>query len=150
MYTVRHCIYFEVYDNFLINYFVLHSLNIYLEFTYNLNKIGQKEAWKGKHYGGCKLANVQIKSQTPKSKWLMDMISNPVSILNFTIFAELLDTQRGNVTAKDLMFMHKSYIKEMQICPFYEEAIMTTCLFDLKKRIKIPRNGMKNIYFVTL
>ena len=64
------------------------------------------------------------------------MVSNPALKLNFAIFAELLGTQIGNATVRDLIFMHKSYIKRMNICPFYKEALMTTCIFDLRKGIK--------------
>ena len=93
---------------------------------FNFPQKGQKETWKGKYVVGCKLANIQIKSQTSKSKWLMNIISNPVLKLNYSIFEELLGTQKGNATARDLLFMDKSCMKKMQICPFYKEALMTT------------------------
>ena len=38
--------------------------------------------------------------------------------------------------ARDLIFMHKPHIKMMALeSPFYKEALMATCKFDLKKGI---------------
>ena len=49
----------------------------YINFPLKVITIGQKETWKTKTNGGCKLANIQIKYETSKAKWLMDMITNP-------------------------------------------------------------------------
>ena len=111
------------------------SIFQYINFPLKVITIGQKETWKTKTYGGCKLANIQIKSETSKAKWLMDMITNPVLKLNFNIFTSLIGTQRGNTAARDLIFMHKPHIKMMSLIPFYKEALMATCKFDLMKGI---------------
>ena len=112
------------------------SIFQYINFPFKVITIGQKETWKTKTNGGCKLVNIQIKSETSKAKWLMDMITNPVLKLNFHIFTDLIGTQKGNTVARDLIFMHKPHIKMMNLqSPFYKEALMATCKFELKKGI---------------
>ena len=45
-------------------------------------------------YGGCKLVNVQIKSETSKAKWLMEMVTKPQFKINLDIFTNLVSTQK--------------------------------------------------------
>ena len=82
--------------------------------------------WKIKLNGGCKLVNVQIeiKSETSKAKWMMEMATKPEFKVNLKIFSDLLGTHKGNNSGKDLIFMDRSYItRVMKINnPFYKEA----------------------------
>ena len=61
--------------------------------------------WKIKTYGGCKLVNVQIKSETSKAKWLMEMVTKPQFKINLDIFTNLVGTQKGNIKGRDLIFL---------------------------------------------
>ena len=51
--------------------------------------IAQKEMWKIKSGGGCKLVNAQIKSETSKAKWLMELATNKDRKVNLALFTEL-------------------------------------------------------------
>ena len=56
---------------------IQNSIFDYFNFPNKVIKIGQKETWKTKKNGGCKLVNIQIKSETSKAKWLMEIATNP-------------------------------------------------------------------------
>ena len=74
--------------------------------------------------GGCKLVNIQIKSETSKAKWLMEIATKPEFKVNLDIFSSLIGTQKRNNSGKDLIFMLKSPSKVFQIeSPFYKEAL---------------------------
>ena len=65
------------------------SIFKYTNFPNNVITIGQKETWKIKLNGGCKLVNIQVKSATSKAKWLMEMATNcnfGVNLDTFTTF----------------------------------------------------------------
>ena len=49
----------------------------YVSFPQKVITIAQKEMWKIKAYGGIKLINIQIKSETSKAKWLIELVTNP-------------------------------------------------------------------------
>ena len=48
------------------------SIFQYLNFPLKVIIISQKEMWKTKVNGGIKLVNVQLKSETAKTKWLIE------------------------------------------------------------------------------
>ena len=53
------------------------SIFQYINFPNKVITIGQKEMWKTKIKGGCKLVNIQVKSETSKAKWLMEIATKP-------------------------------------------------------------------------
>ena len=69
--------------------------------------IEQKELWKTKQKGGIKLINLEIKSDTCKVKWLLEMVSNPICNINLLIFTELIGRQKGDITGRHLFFCGK-------------------------------------------
>ena len=92
--------------------------------------------WKIRANGGCKLVNIQVKSETSKAKWLMELATNPDSKLNLDIVTALIGTRKGNTNGRDLFFMHKSHITRMGIeSAFYKEALTAISRFDCKKGI---------------
>ena len=92
---------------------------------------------------------MQVKSETSKAKWLMEIATNKDFKVNFDIFNILLGTQKGNNTGRDFIFMHKKHIKVMNITnPFYKEALKAITIFNRKKGIPIPRAwDDENIFF---
>ena len=113
------------------------SISQFVNFPNKTNTISQKEMWKIKTYGGCKLVNVQIKSETSKAKWLMEMVTKPQFKINLDIFTNLVGTQKGNIKGKDLIFLQKSYMSHILKTdyPFYKEALNAIAIFERKKGI---------------
>ena len=72
--------------------------------------IGQKETWKIKTNGGCKLVNIQIKSETSKAKWLMEITTNPDFKIHLQTFSNLVGVQKGDNKGKDLIFTSTTFI----------------------------------------
>ena len=87
-----------------------NSIFKYVNFPNKVITIGQKEMWKIKVNGGCKLVNMQVKSETSKAKWLMEMATNPNFRINLLTFTDMLGVQGGNNFGRDLIFMDKSFI----------------------------------------
>ena len=81
--------------------------------------------WKTKENDGCKLVNIQVKSETSKAKWLMEIATNPAFRIHLEIFSNLVGVQKGDNQGKNLIFMEKNFIlRTMKISnPFYKEAL---------------------------
>ena len=77
----------------------------YINFPNKVVTITEKEMWKMKAQGGIKLINIQIKSETSKGKWLIEMATNPNLKLNLDIFTNLMGQQKGNIWGRDLIFL---------------------------------------------
>ena len=109
----------------------------YANFPQKAITIGQKEMWKIKRNGGCKLVNIQVKSETSKAKWLMDIATNSEFKVNRETFSLLLGTQKGNISGTDLIFTNKTYISRiMKInSPFYKEAFKSLANFERRKGV---------------
>ena len=110
----------------------------YINFPNKCVTIAQSEMWKTKTEGGIKLVNMQIKSETSKAKWLTDIVENENLKTNMNIFTELMGTQNGEISGKDLIFLEKSYIKRQLKTNniFYKEALLSLVKFEKRKRIQ--------------
>ena len=64
----------------------------FVNFPKKVATIRQEELWKTKLDGGIKLINVQLKSAHSKSKWLMEMATNPNMKTNLNTFSTLMGT----------------------------------------------------------
>ena len=122
----------------------------YVNFPKKAITIGQKEMWKIKINGGCKLVNMQVKSEASKAKWLMEMATNPDFRINLLTFSDLLGVQEGNNYGRDLIFMDKSFISRTLKTDnkFYKEAFRALSLFDRMKGVP-SREGWdsENIFY---
>ena len=98
--------------------------------------IGQKEMWKIKRNGGCKLVNIQIKSETSKAKWLMEIASKTGLKIHLDIFTAITGIQKGNNKGKDLILMLKQHISRVVKIesPFYKEALKSVSTFQRRKK----------------
>ena len=67
----------------------------YVNFPLKVITIGQRELWKTKPNGGCKLVNIQVKSETSKAKWLMEIATNPDLKIHLETFSNLVGVQKG-------------------------------------------------------
>ena len=114
------------------------SIIEYINFPNKVNTISQEEMWKTKQYGGIKLVNLQIKSETSKAKWLVEIATNPHLKINLDIFTNLIGTQKGNISGKDIIFKKKSYFQNQlkTESKFYKEALFSLAQFETKKGIK--------------
>ena len=84
-----------------------NSILLYTIYPQKVNTIAQKERWKTKYNGGIKLVNIQLKSQTCKAKWLIEMAVDENRKTNLNVFTKLMGTQRGGVKGIDLLFLQK-------------------------------------------
>ena len=109
----------------------------FINFPNKVATVAQSEMWKLKTGGGIKLTNIQVKSETSKGKWLIDMITNENFKLNLDAFIELMGTQKGNIGGKDLIFLERSYIeKHLKSSAFYKEALGSLAKVDMRKGIQ--------------
>ena len=92
---------------------IQNSIFQFANFPNKVITIGQKEMWKIKTNGGCKLVNIQVKSETSKAKWLMEIATNPDLKVNLDLFEDITGNQKGNNCGRDLIFMLKPYISRV-------------------------------------
>ena len=109
----------------------------YINFPNQVITISQAEMWKTKTKGGIKLINIQIKSETAKAKWLLEIATNDELKLNLMIFTSLLGQQKGNISGRDLIFLQTSYFKRQlkTDSEFYKEALHSLGRLEIKKGI---------------
>ena len=110
----------------------------FVNFPLKVKTIAQKEMWKLKHQGGIKLINMQIKSETSKVKWMIDMVSKPDLVTNLNIFSKLLGNQKGNIRGKDLIFLQRIYfVRTLKTnSNFYREALLAMANLEITKGIE--------------
>ena len=112
--------------------------------------IAQKETWKIKSQGGLKLINMQIKSETSKAKWLIEIVSNPELKTNLEIFSTLIGKQKGNISGKDTIFLQETYFLHQLETKnkFYKEALLAMAKFETMKGIeKIEHWDREHIFY---
>ena len=114
------------------------SIFNFVNFPQKIITIAQKEMCKVKKLGGIKLINMQIKSETSKAKWLIEIETNPILKLHLDIFESLIGTQKGNIAGRDLIFVQNSYIqKHLETeSKFYKEALRAVTRLEIKKGIQ--------------
>ena len=126
------------------------SIFNFVNFPNKVITISQKEMWKIKPHGGCKLVNVQIKSETSKAKWLMEIATKPHFKVNLNIFSALIGPQKGQNQGRDLIFLLKSFMSHnLKIDnPFYTEALKAVAIFERKKGIADIKDwDRENIFY---
>ena len=103
------------------------SIFQYINFPNKVITIGQKETWKIKKNGGCKLVNIQVKSETSKAKWLMEIATNPEFKIHLETFSILVGAQKGGNAGRDLIFMNRAFITRVMKVQdtFYKEALQS-------------------------
>ena len=114
------------------------SIIEYINFPQKVHTIAQEEMWKTKQYGGIKLINIQIKSETSKAKWLVEIATNPHLKINLDIFTRLIGKQKGNIIGKDLIFLQKNYLQNQlkTESKFYKEALLAIAKCEIRKGIQ--------------
>ena len=60
--------------------------------------------WKLNRYGGIKLMNLEVKSQSAQAKWMIQLASDENFRLNLDMFSRLMGLQKGYITGKDIYF----------------------------------------------
>ena len=94
--------------------------------------------WKIKTQGGIKLINIQIKSETSKAKWLVDITTHENLKLNRKVFTELFGQQKGDIGGKDLLFLNRSYLitQFKNQSNFYKEGLLALTKLEIRKGIQ--------------
>jgi len=94
--------------------------------------------WKIKMHGGIKLINIQIKSETSKAKWVIDITTKNTLKLNLDIFTLLIGKQKGDLGGRDIIFLNKNYLRNQLKTEnkFYKEALTSLGNLEIKKGIK--------------
>ena len=92
----------------------------------------------------------QVKSETSKAKWLMEIATKPDLKVNLDLFSAIVGVQKGNNSGKDLIFMLKPHISRVieVNSPFYKEAQKSVSTFQRKKGIPYVRAwDEENIFY---
>ena len=129
---------------------IQESIFKYINFPNRVITIGQKEMWKIKKNGGCKLVNIQVKSETSKAKWLMEIATNPDLKIHLETFSLIVGAQKGENRGKDIIFMDRSFLtRSLQVSDtFYKEALQALSMFRRRKGIAQPRDwDGENIFY---
>ena len=109
----------------------------FVNFPHKVVTIAQKEMWKLREYGGIKLINLEVKSQSAQAKWLIQLASNDNFSINLSIFSRLLGPQIGDIKGKAIFFLQKSYFQRKlnTQSKFYKESLLALANLDIKKGI---------------
>ena len=106
--------------------------------------------WKIKTNGGCKLVNIQVKSETSKAKWLMEIATNPNFKINLSTFTSILGVHKGNTSGRDIIFAQGSFItRVMKVkSQFYREALNSLAIFHRRKGIPTAKDwDNENLFY---
>ena len=98
MFLASHLVYaikfYPIPDNFQNE--IQNSIFQFANFPNKVITIGQKERWKIKTNGGCKLVNIQVKSETSKAKWLMEIATNSDLKVNLNLYEDIPGIEKRN------------------------------------------------------
>ena len=122
----------------------------YVIFPNKVITVAQKEMWKTRHNGGLKLVNIQLKSETCKAKWLIEMVTDETRTTNLNVFTTLMGAQRGGIKGIDLLFLQKPYYTRTlkTTSSFYKEALLAMAIFIRKKGItNIDKWDTEHIFY---
>jgi hypothetical protein len=129
---------------------IQNSISDFVNFPNRVNTVSQKEMWKTKVNGGLKLVNIQLKSETSKAKWLVEIATNRSFKIHLELFTELVGRQKGNNLGKDLIFMLKRHVSRVLDIksPFYKEALISVSIFNKIKGLPTVRAwDEENIFY---
>ena len=95
----------------------------YIKFPKEKNNVSKKEMEKLRTFGGIKLINLKLKSETPKIHWLMRIMTDQTLKIHLSVVQKLIGVQPGHLHAEDLIFAESNYIKKCELHSiFYKEA----------------------------
>ena len=116
---------------------ITNSFIDYITFPKNKkDEISKREMEKLREYGGIKLINFKLKSETPKIHWLVKIITDPSLKIQLSIFESLIGTQIGELRPRDIIFAEKGYIKKCKLDNmFYKEAFEGIAKLDTWKHV---------------
>lgn len=100
--------------------------------------VSETELKKLRLDGGIKLIDIQVKLETYRSMWLMDLVTNPNLINHLAVMTSLIGPQKGGLSGKELIFVDEHYSKRLFKAPysaFYTEAIKSSSKLTISKQI---------------
>ena len=100
--------------------------------------ISENELKKLRLHGGIKLIDIQVKLETYRSMWLIDLTIKPSLKTHLAVMTSLVGVQKGGLYGKELFFVDEHYSKRLFKSPhsaFYMEAIKSTAKLSMSKKI---------------
>ena len=112
----------------------------YINFPHTNVTVSQREMKKLRQDGGIKLVNINIKTETSKIRWLMELVANSQLHTHTAIMTELLGTQKGGLQGIELFFTTQYYAKKLLATKssFYSGAIQAITKLQVKMKIEDP------------
>ena len=111
----------------------------YVNFPHTNATVNQLEMKKLREDGGIKLVDIDIKSETSKITWLMELVTNSHLHIHTTIMTELLGRHKGGLQGIELFFTTHYYAKKLILkSDFYTKAIQAITKLQIKKKIEDP------------
>ena len=109
----------------------------YIIFPKRMNEVSRMEMEKERAFGGIKLINIKLKSETPKIHWLMRLLSDDGLGLQLRIFNSLVGIQAGGLRGQDVVFSERSDVQGFLKLDslFYKEAIFGITRMNTWKHI---------------
>ena len=101
------------------------------------NEISSMEMQKLRQYGGIKLMQTKLKSETPKIEWLINIITNEALKIHLGIFRQIIGLQKGNIKGEEVIFADHHFINHILKIKdeFYLEALKGISKLDIRKHI---------------
>ena len=119
----------------------------YINFPHANVTVSQIEMKKLREDGGIKLIDINIKIETSRIKWLMELVTNTQLQSHRNLITELLGRQKGGLRGTDIFFTTHHYAKKILSTKshFYKEAIQAITKLHIKKKIEDPLQ--ENIFY---
>ena len=108
----------------------------YINFPHANVTVSQIEMKKLREDGGIKLIDINIKIETSRIKWLMELVTNTQLQSHRNLITELLGRQKGGLRGTDIFFTTHHYAKKLLTTKsqFYKEAIQAITKLHIKKK----------------
>ena len=115
------------------------SFKDYLNFPRQKNPtVSEAEMKKLRIHGGVKLIDIDVKVQTSRAMWLLDLLHNQALVSNLAIATELVGSLKGGLQFTDAIFTNTFYCNKLLDIPsssFYKESLKATAKLNLSKKI---------------
>ena len=113
------------------------SFKEYMNFP-RIPTVSEAEMKKLRLHGGIKLIDIQVRVETSRSMWLMDLLHNSSLKTHLALATSLVGLQKGGLQLTELIFTNTFYctrLLQISNSNFYTEALKATAKLTLNKRI---------------
>ena len=123
------------------------SFKEYMNFP-RLPMVSEAEMKKLRLHEGAKLIDIQVRVETSRSMWLMDLLHNPSLKTHLDIATSLVGQQKGGLQFTEVIFTNTFYctrLLQISNSNFYMEALKATAKLTLNKRVDDLSN--ENVFY---